>query len=189
MNGNAAAKVFSGPAGYALAIGVAGVVFYVIYKTLGSDLKKGGAAVGGAAATLGTSIWNSPGSADSSYNLNAGSPYAGYGVVGSLGNVTNQASGGVLAAFGSWIAGKVADVTLPYDPNANNIPRDRNTPPPNATTVSNPIGSNTSILPYSYKQATIDTPAMLNTDQLFTPDYGSAGAYSDQAPDVGASWF
>jgi hypothetical protein len=36
-------------------------------------------------------------------DFNKGTPYAGTGAVGTLGNVTDQLSGGTLSAFGQWI--------------------------------------------------------------------------------------
>jgi len=51
-------------------------------------------------------------------DINEGTPYAGAGVAGTLGNVTDQASGGLLSGIGEWIGGKLADVFQPYDPNA-----------------------------------------------------------------------
>lgn len=51
-------------------------------------------------------------------NINRGTPYQGGGVIGTLGNVTNQASGGLLADFGGWLGGKIFDLThSEYDPN------------------------------------------------------------------------
>jgi hypothetical protein len=43
-------------------------------------------------------------------NVNEGTPFEDTGVVGTLGNVTNQASGGVLANIGSAIGGFAADI-------------------------------------------------------------------------------
>lgn len=56
--------------------------------------------------------------ADALGDINEGTPYAGAGVVGTIGNVTDQASGGVLSGIGEWIGGKLADIFQPYDPNA-----------------------------------------------------------------------
>lgn len=44
--------------------------------------------------------------------------YQGGGVLGTLGASANSASGGILASIGEWIGGKVADATMPYDPNS-----------------------------------------------------------------------
>jgi hypothetical protein len=141
--------------GWALAIGAGGLVLYFLWDKL--------TAAGKAAL-----------------NVNQGTPYAGAGVVGTLGNATDQVSGGVLSTLGGWIGGSVYDLVHgSYDPNA--VTADKNSPPTNASTIANPVSTSPAILPYSYKQATIDTPALLNTDQLFTPlaGYGSSGAYAE----------
>lgn len=58
-------------------------------------------------------------------NVNAGTPYAGAGVVGTLGNVTNQLSGGFLSdagdQLGSWLSETFGGTS--YDPNANGTTR------------------------------------------------------------------
>jgi hypothetical protein len=48
-------------------------------------------------------------------------------------------------------------------------------------TISNPVVPSTSALPYSYKQQNLDTPALLGTNDLFTPSSvtGSSGSYAD----------
>jgi hypothetical protein len=46
-------------------------------------------------------------------DVNKGTPYEGAGVVGTAGNIANQVSGGVLADIGSWLGGKVYDITHP----------------------------------------------------------------------------
>jgi hypothetical protein len=141
--------------GWALAIGAGGLVVYLLWNKV--------AAAGKAAL-----------------NVNKGTPYAGAGVVGTLGNVTNQVSGGVLSSLGDWIGGKAYDWThSAYDPNASTP--DRSTLNTGASVISNPVQASPSVLPYSYKQATIDTPLLLGTDQLFTPVVGggSAGGYTE----------
>jgi hypothetical protein len=85
------------PEGYALLIGVGVVAF--IGLTL--FLKKQAAAAANAIA-----------------NVNAGTPYEGSGVVGTLGNAVNQASGGTLQTLGESIGGWVYELFNPYDPNA-----------------------------------------------------------------------
>ena len=52
-------------------------------------------------------------------NVNAGTPYAGAGVVGTLGNATNALSGGVLEQIGNTIGGWLADVTTSSNPPQN----------------------------------------------------------------------
>lgn len=44
--------------------------------------------------------------------------YQGGGVVGTLGAAANSASGGTFASLGQWLSGKIASVTMPYDPNS-----------------------------------------------------------------------
>lgn len=52
-------------------------------------------------------------------NVNKGTAYEGSGVVGTLGNAANQASGGVLQSIGESIGGKLFDwFGDTYDPNA-----------------------------------------------------------------------
>jgi hypothetical protein len=56
-------------------------------------------------------------------NVNEGTPYEGWGAVGTLGNITNRLSGGVLERFGEWIGSSAFDVFhKPYDPNNPNTP-------------------------------------------------------------------
>jgi hypothetical protein len=49
-------------------------------------------------------------------DVNKGTAYEGAGVVGTLGNVTNQVSGGLLGNIGSWLGGAIFDATH-SDPN------------------------------------------------------------------------
>jgi hypothetical protein len=64
------------------------------------------------------------------------------------------------------------------------IAPDANTPIIGRGTITNPIYPIPSVLPYSYKQQVIDTPAILGTDSIFTPpsnlnsNFGSG--YADQ---------
>lgn len=63
------------------------------------------------------------------------------------------------------------------------VPRDRNTPYLGDGQITNPVYPLPTVLPYSYKQQTIDTPVLLGTDALFTPSLdgsGSSGSYADQ---------
>jgi len=39
-------------------------------------------------------------------------------VIGTLGAAANTVSGGTLASIGEWLGNKLADITMPYDPNA-----------------------------------------------------------------------
>ena len=149
-----------GPQGWAIVIGLVGVGLYLAYR-----------GVKGAASAVA--------------NVNQGTPYAGAGVIGTLGNVTNQASGGTLASLGAWLGGKAYSlVNGSYDPNS--VSADRATPVQNPGVVGNPVSPWPSVLQYNYKQSTVDTPAMLGTDQLFTPaGEGSSGSYSDSGPSGG----
>ena len=74
----------------ALLIGVGALAFVGLFLFL----KKQGAAAVAAVA-----------------NVNAGTPYAGSGAVGTLGNAANSVSGGVLADLGSWLGGAVYSAT------------------------------------------------------------------------------
>jgi hypothetical protein len=50
--------------------------------------------------------------------VNDGTPYANTGVVGTVGHGFDAASGGTLSDIGSWIGGKLADLTMDNgDPN------------------------------------------------------------------------
>lgn len=139
--------------GWLLLIGASGLVVYLLYRA-------GKRAITAVA------------------NVNQGTPYQGAGVVGTLGNLTNQASGGTLASLGSWLGGKAYDfVNGSYDPNA--VPADRNTPSTNPGVVSNPVSPSPAVLQYSYKQATVDNSSLLGTSTLFTPGDGSSGAYAE----------
>lgn len=82
-------KAVGGPIGVAIAIaGVAGLVIY-----FGKQAKE--AVVAGVKAVG---------------EVNKGTPYEGAGVVGTLGNVTNQVSGGFFERIGSSIGGALADL-------------------------------------------------------------------------------
>lgn len=48
--------------------------------------------------------------ADAISRVNEGTPYEGTGVIGTLGNITNQASGGYLQRFGEYLGGLAADL-------------------------------------------------------------------------------
>lgn len=79
----------------------------------------------------------------------------------------------------SWLGNVVGQLigATAYDPSS--ALGDRNTPNINPAIVSNPVSPTTAVLPYSYKQATVDLPGLLGTDDLFTPSDGSSGAYAD----------
>jgi len=166
-------KIFAGPAGWA----VVGLVAYLIYRAVSADVKKlasagadvvGGTLSGNNAITQGARDWNG----------NPVDAYQGHGVLGTLGAGANAVSGGAFSSIGDWIGGKIADLTQSYDPNA--VPPDRATPQ-KTTTVSSPVAPQTYVLPYSYKQQTVDAPSAYATDEIFTPSYegGSSGGYLD----------
>jgi len=83
--------------GYAVLLGVGALVFVGLTLFLKSQAKQAAAAIA---------------------DVNKGTPYEGAGVVGTLGNVVNQASGGTLADVGESIGGWLYDWLHPYDPNA-----------------------------------------------------------------------
>lgn len=93
-------------------------------------------------------------------------------------------AGGTLATLGAWF-GAATQLVASYDPTSAGT--DRSTPAYNPSVVSNPVTPSPAVLNYSYKQATIDVPALLRTDDLFTPSYGSSGAYIESGdPGTGA---
>lgn len=81
-------------------------------------------------------------------------------------------------AQGNWHATTGGFSPAAYNPNAAGF--DANTPF-TSSTIASPVSALTSILPYSYKQSVVDTPAVLGTNDLFMPSYdsGSAGSYAD----------
>jgi len=92
--------------------------------------------------------------------------------------VANPRGTGVTSTV-SWLGNVVGQLigSTAWDPSA--AVGDRNTPNINPAIVSNPVSPSTAVLPYSYKQATVDIPGLLGTDDLFTPSSGSSGAYAD----------
>jgi len=82
-------KAVGGPIGVGIAVlGIAGVLIY-----FGKQAKEAVIATGKAVA-----------------EVNKGTVYEGAGVVGTLGNATNQLSGGFFERIGSAIGGKLADI-------------------------------------------------------------------------------
>ncbi len=104
--------------------------------------------------------------------------YNPLGAYGSQGHTPVSNTGVALASIlgtgiSSWFGGGATSPAA--------IPRDRNTPYLGNGQITNPVYPSPAVLPYSYKQQVIDTPALLDTNSLFTPsDTGSSGAYSDQ---------
>lgn len=134
------------------------VAVYYIVKKLGSAAVS---AVGSAASAVGTAV-----NPVSDQNL----AYRGVNAVGA------SVSGDSSFSLGSWIY----DLVHPaYDPNA--VTPDANTPNTGGSTIAtSPVTPSPAVLPYSYKQAVIDTPAILGTDALLTPNlYGSSGSWAE----------
>lgn len=110
----------------------------------------------------------------------AGRPNYGLGGYGSQTHVPVSSTGVALASIlgsglSSWFGGSA---TSP-----SQIQADRNTPYLGNGQITNPVYPSVAVLPYSYKQQVIDTPALLDTNSLFTPSAsgtGSGGSYSDQ---------
>ena len=99
MKSKALERIFTGPGGYALAIGVAGVVIYLLWN-------KAAAAGKAAADTVG-------GVVSGNNAITDGTVYQGGGLAGTVGAATNAASGGVLEKFGTWLGGSIYDWTHP----------------------------------------------------------------------------
>lgn len=60
---------------------------------------------------------------DAVQNVNQGTPYEGYGALGTLGNLTNTISGGVFQRIGESLGESIFDIFhKPYDPNNPNTP-------------------------------------------------------------------
>lgn len=88
---------------------VGGFVAYFLFTKLGGAIGEGAKK---AAAAVG--------------NINAGTPYEGYGVVGTAGNAADKLTGGALSRFGSWLGEAAFNVfNKEYDPNNPNTPAQR----------------------------------------------------------------
>lgn len=99
------ASLFKGPLGYAVVLGVGGIVLYLLWDKLTGLAKDAADTVGGAVS--------------GNNAVTRGTVYEGAGVAGTVGAVANTASGGLLEDVGSWIGGKIFDWTHDeYDPNA-----------------------------------------------------------------------
>ena len=99
MNAKGVVKFLEGPGGIAVAVVVGAVVLYAAYRAITSAGSKAASAAGGLLT--------------GNNSLTAGTPYAGDGVAGTLGAAANSVSGGGLADIGSWIGGKLFDLTHP----------------------------------------------------------------------------
>ncbi|MGH7168695.1 MAG: hypothetical protein ACRELG_00260 [Gemmataceae bacterium] len=75
-----------------------GIVALVVVYYIGKQLLTGAANVVGGVATGNNAI-------------TAGTPYAGAGVLGTLGAATNDVSGGVLGNIGGWLGDEAANVS------------------------------------------------------------------------------
>ena len=108
--------------------------------------------------------------------------------LGNVGGVTHSpdiTTGGALSVLGkalpslsTWFGGGSSSPAA--------VPSDQYSPGVGDPTLWNPVSATPSVLPYSYKQQNIDTPALLGTNDLFTPSAdgsGSSGAYSDAGND------
>ncbi len=104
------------------------------------------------------------------------------GNVGGVAHAPDVTTGGVVSALGqvlpklsTWFGGGASA--------PSQVPADPNTPYNGNSTLWNPVQSSPAVLPYSYKQQNIDTPALLGTNDLFTPSpvTGSSGAYADDS--------
>jgi len=95
--------------------------------------------------------------------------YRGVNAVGA------SVAGDTSYALGSWVYDLVHQA---YDPSA--VLADANTLNLGNATISQPVAPSPAVLPYSYKQAVLDTPALLGTDAIFTPNaWGSAGTFAE----------
>lgn len=83
------------------------VVYYIGKHVLSAAGKAAGAAADAAGGVL-----------SGNNSLTQGTEYQGTGVAGTLGAATDKVSGGLFSSIGDWISGQVANVTMPYDPNA-----------------------------------------------------------------------
>lgn len=99
MNAKGAVKFLESPGGLAVAAVVGAVVLYMAYKAVTGIASKAASTAGG--VLTGNNA------------LTAGTPYAGAGVAGTLGAGANAVSGGTLSDIGTWLGGKIYDLTHP----------------------------------------------------------------------------
>lgn len=107
--------------GYAL-LGAVAIVGFVVVK---NALAAGVSQVASAAGTAGTAVLDTAsGIATGNLASAQGTPYQGFGILGTLGLATDKLFGGGLSAFGGWIGSKVYDITnsSPTNQGANNNP-------------------------------------------------------------------
>lgn len=108
-------KFLNTKAGTYLVLGVAGVIVLNVLPKVFASLVEGtltgaGSAVGGAVTGTVKGLNNAITA------VNQGTPYQGYGVIGTLGNVTNEVLGGVPEKIGSFIGGLIFDLKETFDP-------------------------------------------------------------------------
>ena len=104
-------KIFNGPAGYAIAIAVGGIVLYALYSKAKTDALAAGQAVAGAVG--GASPLQNSTNADGSRQT----AYQGKGLLGTLGATVNNLLGGVPSSIGQSIGGGLYDFFNPAPPN------------------------------------------------------------------------
>jgi hypothetical protein len=105
MNAKALEKMFSGPAGWALALGAGAVAVYVLYKVVGSIASKAASVAGGVVSGNNVLTQN-----QLDLQGNPVTAYQGAGVLGTAGAAANTASGGLFASIGDWLGGKTYDL-------------------------------------------------------------------------------
>jgi hypothetical protein len=107
----------------------------------------------------------------------------GFTSLGNVGGVSHSpdiTTGGVVSVLGSalpslasWFGGGTSAPA--------STPADQYSPYLGNSTISNPVYPSPAVLPYSYKQQNIDTPGLLNTDDLFTPTPITNSGYQDSS--------
>lgn len=100
---NSVEKILTGPAGYALAIAVGGIVLYALYSKAKSDIGKAAGATSD--ALFGTTPAQNSTNAD-------GTPqtaYSGHGALGTLGAAVNNLLGGIPSSIGENVGGWLFD--------------------------------------------------------------------------------
>lgn len=102
IKAKAAQAALANPVQFAIA---AAVVVGVVYFATRAVAKQAAAAVGGVVS--------------GNNAITSGTVYQGAGIVATPAAIANSASGGLLESLGSWLGGKVYDLTHDeYDPNA-----------------------------------------------------------------------
>lgn len=107
------------------------------------------------------------------------------GATTTLSHAPDSTSGGVISSVASWLTGAASSAFT----GPSSAVGDNNSPWNGNSTISNPVQSQPVVLPDSYKQQIVDNPILLESDDLFTPSYGSSGGYSDDTDEFGDSGF